>query len=77
MNLPRSFYFQVFYPTFSFYLTWSPIILIDFPFVLDGNESVAVESSVCKFSNYGISNKESVAELFLSLLNKVGFCILR
>lgn len=45
--------------------------------MLDGNDSVAVESSVCKFSNYGISNKESVAELFVSLLNKVGFFILR
>ncbi|XP_059310511.1 protein HESO1-like isoform X1 [Lycium ferocissimum] len=37
----------------------------------DVNESVAVEGSLCKSSNFGISNKESVAELFFSLLNKL------
>ncbi|XP_055835806.1 uncharacterized protein LOC129904285 isoform X2 [Solanum dulcamara] len=52
--------------------TRSPPILPPFSALFrDGNESVAVESSVCKFLNYGISNKESVAELFVSLLNKV------
>ncbi|XP_055835807.1 protein HESO1-like isoform X3 [Solanum dulcamara] len=52
--------------------TRSPPILPPFSALFrDGNESVAVESSVCKFLNYGISNKESVAELFVSLLNKL------
>lgn len=52
--------------------TRNPPILPPFSALFkDGNDSVAVESSVCKFSNYGISNKESVAELFVSLLNKL------
>ncbi|XP_049375573.1 protein HESO1-like isoform X2 [Solanum verrucosum] len=51
--------------------TRNPPILPPFSALFrDGNDSVAVESSVCKFSNYGIRNKESVAELFVSLLNK-------
>ncbi|CAN4081461.1 unnamed protein product [Withania somnifera] len=54
------------------FLTRNPPILPPFSALFrDGNESVAVEKSLCKFSNYGISNKESVAELFVSLLNKL------
>ncbi|KAK4341299.1 hypothetical protein RND71_039800 [Anisodus tanguticus] len=52
--------------------TRNPPILPPFSALFtDGNESVAVERSLCKFSNFGISNKESVAELFFSLFNKL------
>nr|XP_009804074.1 PREDICTED: uncharacterized protein LOC104249360 isoform X2 [Nicotiana sylvestris] len=52
--------------------TRNPPILPPFSALFrDGNEPVAVERSLCKFTNYGINNKESVAELLVSLLNKL------
>ncbi|CAH9123263.1 unnamed protein product [Cuscuta epithymum] len=37
----------------------------------DGADSAEAEKLVCNFSNYGKSNKESVAELFMTLLIKL------
>lgn len=39
--------------------------------VLEGAGPEVVAKSVLKFANYGKSNKESVAELFVTLLIKV------
>lgn len=42
---------------------------------LDGNDPATVEKSMANFANYGERNRESLAELFITLLLKVlGAC---
>ncbi|XP_009622967.1 protein HESO1-like isoform X5 [Nicotiana tomentosiformis] len=64
---PEILPFCLHFPLYSEVFINSPSVI----YHKDGNEPVAVERSLCKFTNYGINNKESVTELLVSLLNKL------